>query len=109
MDPVLDAVREFDDKMLESAIAEHKTVVVDFYADYVSLCENTRIAFDSLVGEMSDVVFGRLDIGSNGKSPLKYGVTHLPSMLIFSEGRLREIVEGSWPKPQLKYRIQKYL
>ena len=53
------------------------------------------------------VKFAKMDVDSNPRTPMTYGVRGIPTLLIFSGGSPVDQVVGAVPKAALKGRIEK--
>jgi len=90
-----------------TALAANRTTVVDFWASWCPPCRALAPAIDALATEREDLVVGKLDVDAHPEVAEKYGVTGIPTVLVFRGGelaarsvglvpiaRLRELVEG---------------
>ena len=81
-----DSIKYLNDENFEDEIASGVTLV-DFYADWCGPCK----MIEPVVRELSLKVEGKakvakLDIESAQKSTTNYGVTSIPTMILFKDG-----------------------
>ena len=55
------------------------------------------------------VVFGKLDVDKNQEISMQYQIMSIPTLMVFSHGRLLDKIMGALPKPVLEARITRYL
>ena len=51
----------------------------------------------------------KLDVDGNGSIPVTYGVTSIPTLLLFKNGQLAETMVGLAPKEDIARLIDKHL
>ncbi|MBQ8141317.1 MAG: thioredoxin [Clostridia bacterium] len=70
----------------EETVAQGEIAVVDFYADWCGPCKMFAPVFEELSGELSDVVFGKLNVDNEEELAAKYGVMSIPTVIVFKNG-----------------------
>ena len=73
--------------------------LVDFYAYWCGFCKKQQ----EVLEELSDKGFwiGKLDCDKHGSVAQKFGVTGLPTMILFKNGKIATQITGYHTKPQL--------
>ncbi len=51
----------------------------------------------------------KLNVDENQATPAKFGVTGIPTMILFKDGQMIERIVGFMPKPQLLKKLQPHL
>lgn len=81
--------------------------LVDFYADWCGYCKKQQEVLDELSN--NGFWIGKLDCDKNPELAKKYGVTGLPTMLLFKNGKLLTQITGYHTKGQLLDRLTPHL
>lgn len=85
----------FGKEVLKSAIP----VLVDFYATWCGPCKAMVPVLEEAAKEMAGrVVVGKIDIDENEEIANRFGITSVPTMLVFSKGEVVERIVGITPK-----------
>lgn len=97
-------------KDVESAIANNKNVIIDFYSQVCPPCKKMLPVFSEIAGSMSNVKFIKVDIANLSTSDLeKLEITVVPCFMIYKAGKFIEKKYGATPKDQFESWIQKGL
>ncbi|MCH8868564.1 MAG: thioredoxin [Chloroflexi bacterium] len=100
--PITVTDANFDEEVLQS----ETPVLVDFWAEWCGPCKAIGPVIDELAEEYDGKVkFAKLDVDSNPKTPINYGIRGIPAMLIFNGGSVAKQVVGAVPKASLKKSI----
>ena len=83
--------------------------VVDFSAGWCGPCKMLAPVFDSLSEELTDVDFVKVDIDQSLELAQKFGITTVPTMMIFKDGKVVDTLVGFMPKDNLKAKVQAHL
>jgi thioredoxin 1 len=51
----------------------------------------------------------KLNVDENQEKPMQFGVSGIPTMILFKDGQMVERIVGFMPKPQLMKRIEPHL
>lgn len=77
-------------------------VVVDFWAPWCGPCRQIAPIIEELASENSDVSVGKLNVDDGQDIATKYGITSIPTILMFKGGEVVERVQGVTPKSKLQ-------
>ncbi|MBO5926037.1 MAG: thioredoxin [Clostridia bacterium] len=99
---------EFDfQKLLKE---ESKPILVDFYAKWCSPCKMQAPILDELAKEISDkAVICKIDVDECEELAVKYGVSSIPTIMVFKEGEIKEKSVGLASKSDLASMLIKHV
>jgi thioredoxin 1 len=102
---------EVDDKTFEEKVINQKTpVLVDFWAPWCGPCRAIAPILDELAEEYKGkMTIARLNVDEATQSASKYGISAIPTMLLFKEGKPVSQLVGFRPKPELKKALDENL
>ena len=100
--------KEVTDATFEEEVSNAETpVLVDFWADWCAPCKMIAPIVEELATEFDGKVkFAKVDVDSNPKSAMNFGIRGIPTLLIFSGGKPVDTVVGAVPKSVLKRRLE---
>ena len=83
-----DKVHEFTDGNFDSEVVSSDTpVLVDFWAEWCQPCKMLAPTIDEVAGEFDGKVkVGKVDIDSNRDTAMKYGISAIPTVILFKNG-----------------------
>ena len=95
-----------DDRKFPMAVRDHPFLVVDLWAPWCGPCRMVAPVIEELSAEFAGKIrFGKLNTDENQQLARTYGITAIPTIMLFARGRLVEKVVGAYPKPMLRDRI----
>ena len=101
---------DIQDRDFDETINKYPLMLVDFWADWCPPCRIVGPVIEELARELQGrVVFGKLDVGSNQATALKFGITAIPTLLIFKEGKMVEGIKGAVPKEKILGKLMNYI
>lgn len=93
----------FDEIVLKS----QKPVMVDFWAEWCGPCRIVSPIVNEIADEYKEnAVFGKLDVDSNPKVSVKYGIRSIPTILFFKDGEIVNKQVGAVPKSNLVKKLE---
>jgi thioredoxin 1 len=85
----------FDAEVLRAEVP----VIVDFWAPWCRPCKAIESSLADIAAEHEGrVKLVKLDIDANLRTPSRYGVLSIPTVILFTGGEPRETVVGARPK-----------
>jgi len=96
----------FKKDVLESGIP----VMVDFWATWCVPCKAISPLVEELAkGYAGKMKIGKLNVEESPKTPSRYGVMSIPTLVFFKDGKVMGQVVGALNKTELKKKIEEYL
>lgn len=96
----------FDEEVLKSDIP----VLVDFWAEWCYPCRMVAPVIEEISKEYTGKLkVGKLNTDHNQQTAMKYGISGIPTMMIFKNGEVVDRIVGALPKHALTEKINYYL
>ena len=96
----------FDEEVTQSSTP----VLVDFWAEWCGPCKMIAPVLEQIAEEKGETLkIAKLDVDANTGTAQSFGVTGIPTLILFKEGKPVERIVGFLPKPQLLRRIEPHL
>ncbi len=91
-----DKVLEFTDGNFQAEVLDSSTpVLVDFWAEWCMPCRMLAPTIDELADEYDGKVkVGKLDTDSNKDVAVKYGISAIPTVILFDKGEVAKKFVG---------------
>jgi thioredoxin 1 len=97
-------VHEFTDDNFDSEVLQASDpVLVDFWAPWCGPCRQIAPMIDELAGEnLGSIKIGKVNIDNSPGAAQRYGVSSIPTLMLFKNGDVSERFVGVQPKARLQ-------
>ena len=85
-------------------------MLVDFWASWCGPCKIIAPWLEELAEELSgQALIGKIDVESNGDLANRFGISSIPTLILFKNGRVVDQMIGAVPKVQIRKLVEKHL
>ncbi len=104
-------IEEITDNNFENIVLKSDIpVVVDFWAQWCGPCRKLTPVLEQIQNEFKDKIkIVKIDTEQNINTSKECGISSLPSILIFQNGEIKEVMAGMVPKSAIISNIKKYI
>jgi len=101
---------QITDQSFETDIKGETPVLVDFWAEWCGPCRMVAPVLEQIQSEQEGKLkIVKLNVDDNPETMRRFGVTGIPTMILFKDGEVAERVVGFMPKPHLMNRLSPHL
>lgn len=99
------------DETFETEILQNQTPsLVDFWAAWCGPCRAIAPVIEELAESYSGkVTIAKMNVDENPKTPGKYGIRAIPTLIIFKGGEVAEQITGAVSKSHIEEALKKVL
>lgn len=100
---------DLDRASFDRFLAEHARVAVDVWAPWCGPCRAFSPILEGVAGRLPSVAFGKVNADNEPALAGRYGVTGIPTVLVFRSGRLVDRWSGAYPAEVVETRLRRVL
>ena len=91
-----------DDSFEQDVLKAPGPVLVDYWAEWCGPCKQIAPILDDVARDMGDgLTIAKLNIDESNKTPQKYGVRGIPTLMLFKDGQVAATRVGAMSKSAL--------
>ena len=95
-------VKKINNTEFENEVLNGKGIaLVDLFADWCMPCQMIAPIIEEISNEKAEVNFFKVNVDETPEVAIKYGVSSIPTLLIFKDGELVNKAVGAYPKESI--------
>jgi thioredoxin 1 len=99
-----------DDTFEAEVLQATEPTLVDFWAAWCGPCRLVAPIVEEIAGDYEDKLrVGKMDVDSNRLTPGKYGISGIPTLILFKDGAEATRIVGFRPKDSMVEDLLPYL
>ncbi len=106
-----DAIVNISDSNWQSEVIESESpVLVDFWAEWCGPCKAIAPVLEELATELDGKLkIAKVDVDTNQQLAGQFGIRSIPTLLLFSNGEVKEQLVGAMSKADLQAKLSPHL
>ncbi|NQW71939.1 MAG: thioredoxin [Actinobacteria bacterium] len=98
-----------DASFADDVLLSTKPVVVDFWAEWCGPCKMVAPILEEIAAAHDGIVIAKLNVDENPQTSASYGITSIPTLNVFQDGKVVKSIVGAKPKAALLADLAPYL
>jgi len=98
----MSTVKVTDESFERDVLQSNVPVLVDFWAEWCGPCKQIAPALEQIAEELDgQVVVAKMNIEEADRTPARYGVRGIPTLMLFRGGQMASMKVGAMPKQKI--------
>jgi thioredoxin 1 len=91
------------DATFDAEIRKPGPILVDFWAEWCGPCHRVAPVLEAVAkARGGHLRLGKLNVDENPRTPTRFGITSIPTMLLFKDSKLVDRIVGAVPREQIE-------
>ena len=96
----------WDQEVLKSDVP----FLVDFWAEWCGPCHALSPTVEAIAGTyLGKMKVGKLNVDENDRVAAKYGIRSIPTLMLFKNGEIKEVLVGNRAKNEITQALDKHV
>ena len=97
------------DGTFDAEVRKGGLLLVDFWAEWCGPCHRVAPVLEEIAKERTGRLrLAKLNVDENPRTPSRFQITSIPTMLLFKDGRLVDGIVGAVPKAEIEAVISRW-
>src|SRR5438876_5038236 len=84
-------------------------ILVDFWAEWCGPCHRVAPVLEEVARARADRLrLSKMNVDENPATPSRFGITSIPTMLLFKDGKLVDGIVGAVPKAEIEALLDRW-
>ena len=97
------------DATFPAEVRKPGALLVDFWAEWCGPCHRVAPVLEEVARARADRLrLGKMNVDENPATPSRFGITSIPTMLLFKDGKLVDGIVGAVPKAEIEALLDRW-
>ena len=97
------------DATFPAEVRKPGAILVEFWAEWCGPCHRVAPVLEEVARARADRLrLGKMNVDENPATPSRFGITSIPTMLLFKDGKLVDGIVGAVPKAEIEALLDRW-